>query len=185
MATTRREMRCSAADVSRVLADGWLFGLWVVGSSRIRDVDTGWPAEGTSIHHSFGVWPVLVDDTTQALEWQPDRLLRLRARGWPAGEAGVAVRLSDHSPDHSGGCTVVIEEDAVRGPGRLVPRPLRSAVLHWRNTESLRRLEYLATGRHPSVAATGPEPVPPVPDAPPTGATPAAAVPAPRSQEAP
>lgn len=159
MATTRRDMPCSTADVGRVLADGWLFGLWVVGSSRIRTVDDGWPRPGTRIHHSFGVWPVLIDDTTESQEWAADSELRLRARGWPAGEAEVVVTLTPRAH----GCTVVIEEDAVRGPGRLVPRPLRSAVLHLRNTESLRRLEYLAVGRHPAVARTGPEPVAPDP----------------------
>lgn len=143
MATTQRDMPCAARDVSDVLTDGWLFGLWVVGSSRIRDVDPGWPARGRTIHHSFGVWPVLIDDTTECVNWELDRRLELVARGWPAGEASVAISIQDRAA----GCRVTITEDAVRGPGTLVPRPLRELVLRSRNRESLRRLEYLAVGR--------------------------------------
>lgn len=143
MATTHRDMPCSAQDVGEVLAHGWLFGLWVVGSSRIRDVDAGWPAEGAKIHHSFGVWPVLIDDVSECVAWQPDRRLALLARGWPAGEASVELTIEDRAA----GCRVTMTEDAVKGPGTLIPRPLRSIVLNWRNTEALRRLEYLAVGR--------------------------------------
>lgn len=136
-------MPCAAGYVSEVLADGWLFGLWVVGSARIRDVDAGWPGQGAKIHHSFGVWPVLIDDVSECIAWQPDRKLALMARGWPAGEASVELTIEDRAI----GCRVTIVEDAVRGPGTFIPRPLRSVVLNWRNVEALRRLEYLAIGR--------------------------------------
>jgi hypothetical protein len=143
VSTTSRHFSCTPADVFAVLGDGWLNGLWVVGASRIRDVDESWPAPGTEIHHSFGVWPLLIDDTTSVEASEPDRHLRLRARGWPAGEADVDIEIRP-TP---GGCTVTITEDAVKGPGLLVPRPVRSAVLGWRNRETLRRLAFLATNR--------------------------------------
>ena len=44
------------------------------------------------------------------------------------------------------GCDVSITEDAVTGPARLVPGPLRHAALNWRNAETLRRLAFLAEG---------------------------------------
>lgn len=153
MAMTYRDMSCPLREVSRVLGNGWLFGLWVVGSSRIRDVDDTWPAAGARIHHSFGVWPLLVDDTTECLVWETDRRMELRARGWPAGEADVLITLEPRGD----GCRVTIEEDAVRGPGTLVPRPARAALLRWRNTESLRRLEYLAAGHAPTAGPGRPE----------------------------
>ena len=43
---TQRWFNCAAKQVWDVLGDGWLYPLWVVGASRIRDVDDGWPAEG-------------------------------------------------------------------------------------------------------------------------------------------
>lgn len=39
-----------------------------------------------------------------------------------------------------------IQEEAVAGPGRLIPAPLRDLVLHWRNNETLNRLEFLVEG---------------------------------------
>ena len=73
----------------------------------------------------------------------PEQLLRLRAQAWPAGEAEVIIRLR---PTGSG-TEVEIEEDASSGPGRFVPSPLRQPILKWRNTETLRRLGYIAERR--------------------------------------
>lgn len=129
--------------VWEVLADGWLFPLWVVGATRMRDVDRGWPAVGTRLHHSVGVWPLVIDDTTTSLACEPGRLLALQARAWPAGEARVVIRLTPMAE----GTEITIEEDADSGPAVLVPRPVRSAMLTWRNTEALRRLAALAEGR--------------------------------------
>ena len=128
-----------------VLTDGWTYAAWVVGTSRIRDVDPSWPAVGARIHHSVGVWPLLLDDQTEVIDADPGRLLVLRAKGWPAGEAMVQLEL--HHAD-SGGSRIVIREDAVAGPlHRLAPRPLRQAAIVPRNIETLRRLAFLAQGR--------------------------------------
>ena len=140
MATTSRDLSCSVARVFEVLSDGWLLGLWVVGASRIRAVDKSWPAAGSTAHHSVGTWPLLIDDTSSVVNVVPDNSLLLRARAWPAGEADVLITLTVLPQ----GCRVTIAEDAVKGPGRLIPKPLRAAALNWRNTESLRRLAYLA-----------------------------------------
>jgi hypothetical protein len=67
--------------------------VWVVGASRMRDVDDGWPAPGTKLHHSFGVWPLVLDDTTEALEIEPGQRLVLEARGWPVGKARVEIAV--------------------------------------------------------------------------------------------
>jgi hypothetical protein len=106
-------------------------------------VDDGWPGVGTKLHHSVGLWPLLVDDTTEVTEVNPGVSLSLRTRAWPAGEAAVHLHLGPHGPDTE----VRMEEDAVSGPGRLVPAPARGLTLKWRNTESLRRLAYLAERR--------------------------------------
>lgn len=144
MVTVTRRMRCPADAVLAVLADGWSYATWVVGTSRIRGVDPGWPTPGALIAHSAGIWPLVVDDVTVALDW--DRAggrLELQARGWPAGEARVLLRVR---PDRDG-CVVRLDEDAVRGPGAAVPRPLRAAALLPRNRETLRRLAMLAERR--------------------------------------
>jgi hypothetical protein len=138
-----RIVKATPDAVWDVLADGWLYPLWVVGASRIRDVDSSWPEEGSRIHHSVGVWPALIDDHTQVLESRVGRSIRLRARGWPIGEAEVVITL-----EADGAHTRVdIEEDAVAGPGMLVPEPFKGLSLKWRNTETLRRLAYVVEGR--------------------------------------
>ena len=42
---------------------------------------------------------------------------------------------------------VTIEEEPGSGPGVLVPPPVRGLGLRWRNSETLRRLAFIAEGR--------------------------------------
>ncbi len=145
-----RDIEASAQDVWAVLCDGWAYASWVVGTARIRAVDAGWPEQGTRLQHSFGVWPALIDDDTEVLSADPPHELMLKARGWPAGEAHVRLVLTPDGPSRT---RVRIIEDAVAGPGVLVPRPVRQALIVWRNTEALRRLAYLAEGNIQSAGA--------------------------------
>jgi hypothetical protein len=142
MAVNYRVIRCTAEQVFAVLANGWLYPTWVVGASRMRGIDAHWPAVGSRIHHSVGVWPALLDDTTSVLEWQAPRHVMLKARGWPVGEAHVAIDVQPHE----NGCLVRMTEDVVAGPARLVPPFLGDLAMRYRNTETLRRLAYLAEG---------------------------------------
>jgi uncharacterized protein YndB with AHSA1/START domain len=143
MSTTSRTISATPEQVWEVLADGWLYPLFVVGASRMRDVDEDWPAVGSRLHHSVGSWPLLINDTTSVLEVTENEHLLLLARGWPAGQANVDISLRPQ-----GGSTVVtMVEDASAGPGLLVPKALRDPQLHWRNTEALRRLAYVVEGR--------------------------------------
>jgi hypothetical protein len=143
MVSLSRVVRAPASAVLEVLADGWTYASWVVGTSRIRAVDAAFPEPGARIHHSVGAWPFLLDDETVVREWDPDRGIEMQARGWPLGEARVRVTVVPSGD----GCTVRIDEDASRGPGRFVPKPVRSAFLTPRNTETLRRLAFAAEGR--------------------------------------
>jgi uncharacterized protein YndB with AHSA1/START domain len=143
MNQVQTEVDAPPDQVWDVLADGWLYPLWVVGATRMREVDDGWPDPGTRLHHSVGVWPLVIDDTTEVLESVVGRMMRLRAKAWPSGEAEVLLRIEDRGA----GSTVTIDEDLVAGPGLLVPRPLRSLALEFRNRESLRRLGWLAERR--------------------------------------
>jgi uncharacterized protein YndB with AHSA1/START domain len=127
-----------------VLADGWVYAAWVVGASRVRSVDAGWPQQGTRIHHSVGAWPLLVHDTTHVASSQPPHRLELDARVWPVGEAKVIFELA---PEAMNRCRVRMIEDATKGPMRVVPYPLRNLAISPRNVETLRRLAYLAEGR--------------------------------------
>jgi len=138
----QRRVNCSPEQVFAVLNDGWTYPLWVVGTSRMRDVDDGWPAPGTKLYHSFGVWPALIDDNTEVLELEPNKRLVMEARGWPIGKARVEITVQ---PDGDG-ALISITEDATGGPIRLIPEKLRQATIDFRNRETLRRLAYVAEG---------------------------------------
>jgi hypothetical protein len=126
-----------------VLSDGWLYPLWVVGASRLRDADKDWPNVGTRLHHSVGLWPLLIDDNTEVLECSPGSRLLLRARAWPAGAAHVEITVEAAGEDTE----IAIREQAVDGPGGLIPRLVQDPLLGWRNVEALRRLAYIVEHR--------------------------------------
>jgi hypothetical protein len=142
MSRNVRELRCTPEEVFHVLGDGWVYPSWVVGASRMREVDDRWPEAGSELHHSFGVWPMLIDDKTVVEEWDPPHRMVMRARGWPIGEARVTIDVKPRDD----GCVVRIQEEAVAGPGRVIPQRLLDMPLHWRNDETLHRLAYLAEG---------------------------------------
>lgn len=143
MTTVERTFPCPPEDVVAVLSDGWLYALWVVGATRIRAVEEGFPQVDRRLHHSTGPWPLHLDDHTTVLLCDlPDRLV-LTARGWPWGQARVDIRLEPVA----GGTRVVLWEDVVTGVMLLVPRPLRAVLMAPRQRECLNRLESLVLGR--------------------------------------
>ena len=144
-ARVTREVAAPASAVWATLSDGWLYASWVVGASRVREVDPSWPGVGSRIHHSVGIWPALINDESVVVESVPTQRLHLTAKGWPLGEARVELQIDQDGPQR---CTVTIVEDAVKGPGTLVPMMARQPLIVVRNREALRRLAMIAEGRH-------------------------------------
>jgi polyketide cyclase/dehydrase/lipid transport protein len=143
MSAVEISVEATPSSVWRVLADGWLYPLWVVGASRVREVDETWPDTGSKIHHSVGLWPAVVDDDTEVTSCVSGSLLSLRARAWPGGSADVTIQVTAEGA----GARIRMEEDVANGPARLAPRFLRTPALQWRNRESLRRLAWLSERR--------------------------------------
>lgn len=130
------------SQVWATLADGWLYSSWVVGTSKIRDVDDGFPAVGTKIYHAFGLWPLLIEDETEVLAVQPGQHLLMQARGWPMGEATTAIDLVPSQQ----GTAIRIAETPTKGPGAWVNNPLAEKILEYRLKECLARLSPLVEG---------------------------------------
>lgn len=145
LAEVRRHVEAPAPAVWGVLADGWLYANWVVGASRVRSVDLTWPAVGSVLQHSFGVWPAVITDESRVLESDPERRLVIQAQGWPMGEARVELAIEAWGDET---CDVAMLEDAVAGPGLVVPRAVRQPVIAMRNREALQRLALIAEGHH-------------------------------------
>jgi uncharacterized protein YndB with AHSA1/START domain len=146
MARVSTVIEASPERIWRVLSDGWLYPLWVVGATHMRDVDEGYPAAGTKLHHSIGAWPVLVEDDTVVQECEPPSRLLLRASGWPAGVAMIELTLEPVGST----CRVTMFEEPVEGPGQVAHKLLRPAsewALTKRNNECLARLKAIVERR--------------------------------------
>lgn len=143
MARNEQVIEASPSDVFAVLADGHSYEHWVVGCKRIRAVDASWPQAGASFHHSVGVGPLLIKDTTSVVSREGQRILRLKARAWPAGAAHVDFELTAEGS----GTRVVMIENPMDGPAKVLDNPLQQALIKLRNVETLRRLGKLAVKR--------------------------------------
>ncbi|MEV6072311.1 SRPBCC family protein [Nocardia sp. NPDC052001] len=141
-------MPATAAQVFAVLADGWSYGHWVVGSTHIRDVAPTWPQVGAAIAHSIGAWPLMVQDSTAVIAADPPHMLELQARAWPFGQARIRLEINEIDAT-----TVEVRmlETVSHGPGRLLPGALQAALLKPRNSESLARLHDLVTSGYRTI----------------------------------
>lgn len=115
----------------------------------MRAVDPDWPAAGSSIQHSVGIWPLVLNDETHVEECVPTEKLVLLAKGRPFGNARIILRLSD-IPD---GCRVEMQEFPVGGPAAVMPDRLSDIAVYPRNRETLWRLGALAERLEPSELA--------------------------------
>lgn len=135
MATNEIHIDAEPDAVFAFWTDGWRYADWVVGTKDIRDVDAGWPHPGTKIHHSVGIGPIAVKDTTKVVAADEPRRLLLEARVRPFGRAGVELTVE---PDSSG--SLVVMREWVRGLPSWLQR-LADGPITARNTQSLRRLK--------------------------------------------
>ena len=149
MATTTRLINAEPDHVFAVLADGWTYSDWVVGTAHIRNVDAGYPAVGTEIHHKAGPWPVSLHDRTTVLECEPGRRLLLKVGLWPLGAGQVRFSLE---PVGAAATRITMVEQFTDGPLLGLRNKINDVALHLRNRESLRRLADLAVNREQASA---------------------------------
>src|SRR3712207_1216105 len=107
VAIVKRIVPAPPEQVFAVLADGWTYSDWVVGTVHIRDVDENWPQPGSRLHHKAGPWPFSLQESSRVTSCVPNRELTLIAGLWPLGEATVRMRLE---PVDGGRTLVTIEE---------------------------------------------------------------------------
>jgi hypothetical protein len=143
MATVTTFVRSSSEAVFAVLANGWYYSGWVVGTSHMRAVEDEWPGVGSRVFHSSGVWPAVLDDETQVEEVSVNERLVMTARGRPFGEARIEVVLVAEN----GGTKVTLEETPISGPGAWLDNPITEKLLYRRNIEALTRLTAIAENR--------------------------------------
>jgi uncharacterized protein YndB with AHSA1/START domain len=145
MAVLNVLVRRPPEQVWDVLADGFAYAQWVVGTREIRAVDEGWPAVGTAIHYTVGLGPFTFRGTTTVRHVEPNRQLGLEADGGPVGTARIVIELFDWGDD----TVVVLDEHPLRGAGYTLHNTLSDAVLLVRGRPMVHHLARLVESRHP------------------------------------
>ena len=140
MARTTIHVSAPPEAVFAVLADPATYEDWVVGCKDIRGVEGRWPEPGATFHHTVGLGPLTVKDTTSVTECARPHRLVLRARARPTGVARVELDLAERE----GGTEVTITELPVEGPPALLHNKAQDWLIDRRNREGLRRLKRLA-----------------------------------------
>ena len=143
MATTEALIGAPRELVFELLANGRTYERWVVGAKRIRDVDAGWPAPGSKIHHTVGVGPLVIRDTTEVVEVEEPAHVVLEARVRPTGVATIDLRLEAEGD----GTRIVMREAPVSGPATLIPGVVTDFLIDRRNRRALGRLKEMAERR--------------------------------------
>jgi uncharacterized protein YndB with AHSA1/START domain len=137
MACNETQVDVPPERVFELLADGRKYADWVVGADRVRSVEPEWPNPGSKFHHTVGVGPIKINDSTSVLEVDAPNRIVLDARARPLGRARVDIELRAQD----GGTLVVMREELADGP-RLMQR-LTDPLIRVRNVEALRRLKDL------------------------------------------
>ena len=141
VAIVKRTVQAPPDRVFAVLADGWTYSDWVVGTAHIRDVEPDWPKPGSTLHHKAGPWPLSLQDSSTVVACEPNRLMTMKVGLWPLGEGTVKFELE---PVGANATRVTMHEDFHAGPLQWVRNKVNDLVLHRRNVESLRRLADIA-----------------------------------------
>jgi uncharacterized protein YndB with AHSA1/START domain len=145
MAVVNVLIRRPPAQVWDVLADGYAYAEWVVGTREIRAVDDGWPEVGTAIHYTVGLGPLGFRGKTIVRRIEPGRQLGLEADGGPLGTARIVIELLEWGDD----TVVILDEHPLRGTAYRLHNAMSDAVLLLRGRPMVQNLARLVEKRHP------------------------------------
>lgn len=135
----------SPEEAFRLLEDPRSFERLVAGARKVRRFDARWPEEGTVIHHTVGIPPLLVRDTTEVQRIEQGRLLCMEARIWPLGTLLVEFEFSSDPA----GCRLAVREAPRSGPiARPGVRRIAEAAVTLRNREICRRYRRIIDNRN-------------------------------------
>jgi hypothetical protein len=133
----------SRERIFEVLCDPECYVRWVVGAGRLRGVDESWPSVGSRFHHTVGIPPFEVQDSTEVRRCEAPTHIELCAMVRPFFEAIVDLRLADVG---YGRTRITMTE---RSTGGLMARTawMAGPALSMRNRLALRRLEHIVACR--------------------------------------
>lgn len=133
------------AAVYAVIEDPATYPDWLVGADRIRAIDPAFPDAGTTFDHSVGPGgPITIDDQSESIKAEPNRLLVLRVHA-RRFHARVEFELC---PRPDGGTDMTLREQPIGLFAKVTP-VLRPS-LYARNLQSLKQLRDLLTAGDPA-----------------------------------
>ena len=89
----QRELIATPETLWAVLRRPELYPRWVLGITRLRHADPGWPQAGATLDYTFRWGPLTLRDRATVLECHAARHLRLRWRRGLIGDAIADIRL--------------------------------------------------------------------------------------------
>ena len=138
---SRITVAAARSTVFDVVSDPHTYPEWLVGTERMRSVDTEFPRPGATFDHSVGAGPATIDDSSESVAVQANARLVLRVHAGPF-HARVEFDLTD---DGAGNTEIRLSEQPI---GWFAPlRPLLRPSLQARNSRSLTRLRDLIDAR--------------------------------------
>jgi uncharacterized protein YndB with AHSA1/START domain len=143
MATVTTSVAAPPERVFQVLANGWYYSNWVVGTSHVRAVDAGWPEVGSKLFHASGIWPLALRDETEVEDLRDGEKLVLIAKARFLGDARVELSVKPEGT----GSIVTMTETPINGPGAWAHNPASERLLRRRNLEALARLSAIVEQR--------------------------------------
>lgn len=144
--TNETTIEATPEQVFDVLMDAEAYAEWVVGAKEIRAVDPSWPDPGSEFHHTVGVGPVEIKDSTAMVAHERPSFVKLQVNAGPVGSGIVEMRMKDGG---EGATTVEMVEYPIEGPAETLDGPVEDAAIKGRNLEALRRLKNLVEDRYP------------------------------------
>jgi hypothetical protein len=111
MAVNVKVFDLPADAVFSVLCDPTAYPSFVVGTRTVHRFDPGWPDVGSVLHHTQGVWPVIVRGRTVVVAAEAARRLVLWAKLGRVGTHHVSFTLTPFD----GGTRVEVDEHPIDG----------------------------------------------------------------------
>ncbi|MEU8997651.1 SRPBCC family protein [Streptomyces caniferus] len=150
MAVRHRLIECTPEELWAVLADGFRYQDWVVGTAHSRPAAGNWPEVGSMIEYTVRLGPWNLSGHTVVRHSDPPRALELEVDSGRLGTARVAIEVRRWGPDS----LVVVDEHPLRGPGGRLHNAGLEALLQLRHRSMLSRLAEVAE-QAPHGAPTG------------------------------
>ncbi|MEO3848413.1 SRPBCC family protein [Streptomyces sp. B8F3] len=154
MARRHRLIKVDPGRVWDVLADGWRYAEWVVGTASSEPVRGQWPEVGAAIGYEVRLGPLRFANETVVRRCVEGSVLELEAHAGGLGTARIALEVHPWGEN----TLVTVDEHPLRGTAGALHNAGAEALIQLRHRTMLARLARIceAEPEAPAEAAFGP-----------------------------